>query len=119
HVGSELVGQQVDRWRLAFRRATVPGHVELGPASAATGSASSPSCVAALAIATASIASDLPCSRAELRAPAVSSVRPHDLLAPREQEPLKRPADVAAVLYRSDPAPHPRVDRARSAIGDL
>ena len=46
-------------------------------------------------------------------------MRPHDRLAPREQEPLKRPADVAAVLYRSDPAPHPRDDRARSAIGDL
>ena len=62
-----------------------------GPASCATGSVSSPSRIAARAIATASIASDLPRSRAELaRAGHQLRRHAHDPLAAREQEALQR-----------------------------
>ena len=71
------------------------------PASCATGSVSSPSRIAARAIATASIASDLPRSRARLaRAGHQLRRHPHDALAAREQEALQRARHVPAVLER-------------------
>ena len=82
--------------RCAARRAArgdrrAAGRRAPGRPAARPGSVSRPSRSAARAIATASIASDLPRSRADLRAPAGQLRRDaHDALAAREQEPLQR-----------------------------
>ena len=80
--------------------------------AARPGSVSRPSRSAARAIATASIESDLPRSRADA-ARAGHELRrdAHDALAAREQEPLQRAGDVPAVLDR----PHPLARRAPRA----